>query len=168
MQFLGFPQHSRLFYWSNKLIENRSKKKLLFAESAEYAHFSNYYRFRCVGLYQTNMYQGIWCMMISLSLIMTQIVQKWPNYLKMSRWPKLTVTVISFSNFLFFSKMLPCYSSITLEGHGWIIYFRPLQFICFIWNIFAHFINSAFMSNAELWHMVRCTLFSQAADNSIF
>ena len=49
MQFLGFPQHSRLFYWSNKLIENRSKKKLLFAESAEYAHFS---RFRCVGVYQ--------------------------------------------------------------------------------------------------------------------
>ena len=73
-----------------------------------------------------------------------------------------------FSQFSFSKK--PCFAiySITVEGQGWIIYFRPLQFICFIWNIFAHFINSAFMSNAELWHMVRCTLFSQAADNSIF
>ena len=68
----------------------------------------------------------------------------------------------------FLAKYRLAISSITLEGQGWIIYFRPLQFICFIWNIFAHFINSAFMSNAELWHMVRCTLFSQAADNSIF
>ena len=75
---------------------------------------------------------------------------------------------IVFRNFLFSKTFSLAISSITLEGQGWIIYFRPLQFICFIWNIFAHFINSAFMSNAELWHMVRCTLFSQAADNSIF
>ena len=67
-----------------------------------------------------------------------------------------------------FSKSRLAISSITLEGHVWIIYYGPTQSICFIQNIFAHFINSAFMSNAELWDMVRCTLFSQAADNSIF